>query len=162
VGRRAHFLFGRGLNLKQKLLDLLAPEVEALGYELVELDPPAHGRGGTLRLYIDGEDGIGLDDCERVSHRVSGLLDVEDPIPGHYVLEVSSPGLDRPLRTEAHFVKQTGQLAKVVMMAGRPGRRRYKGTIRGVSDDALELEVDGERVLLPLSEIESARLVPEF
>lgn len=148
--------------LKDKLLELLAPEVAALGYELVELDAPGAGGAGTLRLYIDREEGITVDDCERVSHRVSGVLDVEDPIPGHYVLEVSSPGLDRPLRTEAHFRRQLGHLAKVVLAPGRPGRRRYKGRIAGVEAGELVLEVDGEQVTLALSEIESARLVPEF
>jgi ribosome maturation factor RimP len=150
------------VTLKDTLLGLLAPEVEALGYELVELDAPAPGGSGTLRLYIDGPDGIGLEDCERVSHRVSGLLDVEDPIPGHYILEVSSPGLDRPLRTEQHFRSQAGKLVKIVLGSGRPGRRRYKGTIVSVNDGTLEIEVDGEQVTLALSDIESARLVPEF
>lgn len=162
MGRRAHFLFGKAVTLKDTLLDLLSPEVEALGYELVELDPPAPGSAGTLRIYIDGDQGIGLDDCERVSHRVSGLLDVEDPIPGHYVLEVSSPGLDRPLRKEAHFRRQAGKLVKIVLVAGRPGRRRYKGRILKIADGVLEIEVDGEQVSLSLSDIESARLVPEF
>ena len=162
MGRRAHFLFGGMVTLKEKLLELLTAEVETLGYDLVELDPPAAGGSGILRIYIDQEEGVGLDDCERVSHRVSGLLDVEDPIPGQYVLEVSSPGLDRPLRKEEHFRHQIGKLAKVVLQAGRPGRRRYKGRIQGVEAGVLEIEVDGERVTLPLSEIESARLVPEF
>jgi ribosome maturation factor RimP len=150
------------LELREKLLELLGPEVESLGYELVELESPAPGGGGVLRLYIDHEDGVGLEDCERVSHRVSGLLDVEDPIHGQYVLEVSSPGLDRPLRTEEHFRCQVGRLVKVVLAPGRPGRRRFKGRLMGTSDELIELEVDGERVSLPLSEIESARLVPEF
>ena len=153
---------GKAVTLREKLLELLSPEVEALGYELVELDAPAPGGTGTLRIYIDGEEGIGLDDCEKVSHRVSGLLDVEDPIHGHYVLEVSSPGLDRPLRTEEHFRRQAGMLVKIVMAAGRPGRRRYKGRIGSVEDGVISIEVDGEQVSLPLSGIESARLVPEF
>jgi ribosome maturation factor RimP len=161
VGRRAHFCFGKMVTLKDKLLALLAPEIEGLGYELVELDAPAQG-GGTLRVYIDREEGIRVEDCERVSHRISGLLDVEDPIPGRYVLEVSSPGLDRPLRTEEHFRRQAQRLVKLVLVAGRPGRRRYKGRILGIADGALEIEVDGERVTLPLSDIESARLVPEY
>jgi ribosome maturation factor RimP len=161
VGRRAHFCFGKIVTLKDKLLALLAPEIEGLGYELVELDAPAQG-GGTLRVYIDREEGIGLEDCERVSHRISGLLDVEDPIPGRYVLEVSSPGLDRPLRTEEHFRRQAQRLVKLVLVAGRPGRRRYKGRILGIADGALEIEVDGERITVPLSDIESARLVPEY
>jgi ribosome maturation factor RimP len=146
---------------KDRLLELLAPEIESLGYELVELDVPAQG-GGTLRVYIDSEEGIALDDCERVSHRISGVLDVEDPIPGHYVLEVSSPGLDRPLRTEEHFRRQAGRLVKLVLAAGRPGRRRYKGRILEVANGALEIEVDDERISVSLSDIESARLVPEY
>ena len=162
MGRRAHFLFGKAVMLKDKLLELLMPEIESLGYELVELDVPAPGGSGVLRIYIDGEEGIGLDDCERVSHRVSGVLDVEDPIPGQYVLEVSSPGLDRPLRTEDHFRRQAGRVVKVVLVPGRPGRRRYKGKIVGIDGGVLEIEVDGEGVTLPLSDIESARLVPEF
>lgn len=153
---------GEAVMLKDTLLELLVPEVEAMGYELVELDAPAPGGSGTLRIYIDGENGIGLEDCERVSHRVSGVLDVEDPIHGHYILEVSSPGLDRPLRTEQHFRSQAGKLVKIVLTAGRPGRRRYKGTIVGVVDGIVEIEVDGERVSLTLSDIESARLVPEY
>ena len=162
MGRRAHFLLGKTVTLREKLLELLAPELEALGYELVELDAPAPGGTGTLRIYIDSDDGIGLDDCEKASHRVSGLLDVEDPIHGHYVLEVSSPGLDRPLRTEEHFRRQAGMLVKILLPAGRPGRRRYKGRIESVEDGMINIEVDGEQVSLPLSEIESARLVPEF
>lgn len=150
------------MTLRDRLIELLEPEVQALGYELVELDAPAPG--GVLRLYIDSDSdkGITLDDCELVSHQVSGLLDVEDPVPGQYVLEVSSPGLDRPLRTVDHYQRQVGRLAKVVMKAGRPGRRRYKGRICAVADGSVELEVDGEQVRLPLAEVESARLVPEF
>ncbi|WP_346763780.1 ribosome maturation factor RimP [Wenzhouxiangella sp. XN24] len=162
MGRRAHFLLGEAVMLKDTLLELLGPEIEAMGYELVELDAPAPGGSGTLRIYIDGDNGIGLEDCERVSHRVSGVLDVEDPIHGHYILEVSSPGLDRPLRTEQHFRSQAGKLVKIVLAAGRPGRRRYKGTIVGIDDGIVEIEVDGERFSLSLSDIESARLVPEY
>ena len=162
MGRRAHFLFGKTVMLKDKLLELLMPEIESLGYELVELDVPAPGGVGVLRIYIDRDEGIGLDDCERVSHRVSGVLDVEDPIPGQYVLEVSSPGLDRPLRIEEHFRRQVGRVVKIVLEPGRPGRRRYKGKIVAVDGGLLEIEVDGEGVTLPLSDIESARLVPEF
>ncbi len=148
--------------LKEKLLALLEPEINALGYELVELDAPAPTGTRVLRLYIDHEDGVGLDDCERVSHAVSGLLDVEDPVQGQYNLEVSSPGLDRPLRTPEHFRRQAGHIVKVVLKPGRPGRRRYKGRILGLEDGMLELETDGGPVSLPVHEIETARLVPEF
>ena len=87
---------------KQRLIELLEPPVEALGYELVDLDVRV-GRNGLLRIYVDKDDGVNLADCELVSRQLGAFLDVEDPLPGHYVLEVSSPGLDRPLRTLEHF-----------------------------------------------------------
>jgi hypothetical protein len=148
VGRRAHFLFGKAVTLKEKLLELLAPEVEALGYELVELDPPAPWRAGTLRIYIDGEDGIGLDDCERVSHRVSGLLDVEDPIPGHYVLEVSSPGLDR--RCGRRRISAPGRPAGEDRADGGPsGAAALQGNDRRRASATTRWKSSGRRAGLP-------------
>ena len=148
--------------LKDKLLELLGPEVAALGYELVELDAPGAGGSGTLRIYIDREDGITVDDCERVSHRVSGVLDVEDPIPGHYVLEVSSPGLDRPLFEPDHFTRFVGHLARVKLKAPVDGRSNFRGRILAVEGDEVVLQVDGQAMRLPFARLASARLVPEF
>ncbi len=147
---------------KTALLELLETEVRTLGYELVDLDLHL-GRDGLLRLYIDSEDGITLDDCERVSHQVSGLLDVEDPIPGHYTLEVSSPGINRPLRTPAHFRRFAGERAKIELARPRPdGRRRFTGLLGAVGDEEFELELDGETVRLRFEDLASARLAPKI
>ena len=108
------------------------------------------------------ESGIGIDDCERVSHEVSALLDVEDPIPTAYTLEVSSPGSDRVLRTKAHYDRFAGSRVHVELKAPREGRRRYTGTLKSVSDAGIELEVDRQPVSVPFDEIEKARLAPEI
>jgi ribosome maturation factor RimP len=107
------------------------------------------------------ESGIGIDDCERASREISALLDVEDPIPTAYTLEVSSPGSDRVLRTRAHFDRFAGSRVHVELKAPRDGRKRYTGTLRSVSDTGIELEVDRQPVAVPFDEIEKARLAPE-
>ena len=143
------------------LLNLLEPELEAMGYELVALDVRTGGKG-LVRLYIDGPDGVNLEDCERVSHQVSGLLDVEDPIPGEYTLEVSSPGLDRPLRKAEHFQRFEGHEARVRLRVPRDGRRRFKGVIKNAGQDGFVLESDEGSVRIALDEIDLARLVPDL
>src|SRR5262245_23901671 len=107
------------------------------------------------------ESGIGIDDCERVSREISALLDVEDPIPSSYTLEVSSPGSDRVLRTRAHFGRFAGSRVFVELKVPRDGRKRYTGLLAAVSDEGVELEVDRQRVSVPFDEIEKARLAPE-
>ena len=144
-----------------RLTALIEPAVEALGYELVGIEFVARGHHGLLRLYIDNEDGITLDDCEKVSHQVSGVLDVEDPIPGQYSLEVSSPGLDRPLFKAAHYERFAGHEVKLQSNAPVDGRRRFKGILQGIRDNEVVIEVDGKEVRLPLESIEKARLVPD-
>ena len=141
---------------------LIEPAVETLGYELVVLEYLSQGKHSLLRVYIDSEDGITLDDCERVSHQVSGLLDVEDVMHGHYNLEVSSPGLDRPLFTIDHFQRFTGQQVKVKLTAPIEGRKKFKGMICSVKDNIVLLEVDAQEIELPFSAIEKANLVPEI
>ena len=116
----------------------------------------AEGDAGRLR-----ESGIGIDDCARVSREVSALLDVEDPIPSAYTLEVSSPGSDRVLRTRAHFGRFAGARVFVELKVPREGRKRYTGLLAAVSDEGVELEVDRQRVRVPFAEIEKARLAPE-
>ncbi len=143
-----------------ELRGLLEPAVERLGYELVDVEAKLAGRNGVLRLFIDSADGIGLEDCEKVSLAVSALLDVEDPIPGHYDLEVSSPGLDRKLTKLAHFQRFAGETVKVQMRFPIEGRRRFRGKLLSAADDQVVVEVDGEQHSLPLSTIDSARLVP--
>lgn len=143
---------------KQRLIDLLEPSVKALGYELVDLEVRAN-RNGFLRLYIDRDSGIGLDDCEIVSRQVSALLDVEDPISGQYELEVSSPGLDRSLRTLEHFQRFVGAVVRIKLRLGREGRQNFKGLLVGVEDQDILIEIDHETVRLTFLDIASAQLV---
>jgi ribosome maturation factor RimP len=144
---------------KEHLIALLEPALAAMGFELADID--AHlGRRGLLRLFIDREGGVTVDDCQRVSEQIGAFLDVEDPLPGSYVLEVSSPGFDRRLRTLAHFARFSGEQAKVELRDARDGRRKFAGRIVGVEGSTVLLEVDGELTRLPFGEISVARLVP--
>ncbi|MEW5756957.1 MAG: ribosome maturation factor RimP [Pseudomonadota bacterium] len=145
-----------------KIYELLAPVVTGLGYELVGIEHISQGRHSLLRIYIDVERGVTVDDCEKVSHQVSGVLDVEDPIKGAYHLEVSSPGLDRPLFTAEHFARFAGHKAKVQLRSPINGRRKFSGAIRSVGDGAVRLEIEEGEVSLPLDAIEKANLIPEF
>jgi ribosome maturation factor RimP len=146
---------------RDELANLLEPTVERLGYELVDLEVRLGGKGGLVRLYIDKPDGIDLDDCEKVSLAVSALLDVEDPVPGNYNLEVSSPGLDRKLTKVEHFQRFAGETVKVQMRFPIDGRRRFRGTLVSSDEENIVVEVDGESFSLPLKTIDTARLVPE-
>jgi ribosome maturation factor RimP len=139
----------------------LTPLVEGLGYELWELEYSAGRGNGFLRLYIDAEAGITLDDCERVSRAVSAVLDAEDPIPGHYTLEVSSPGVERPLRTAQQFAQFVGETVYVETVQVIEGRRRFKGPLVAVDAATIEVEVDGRRWALPLDGIRKAHLAPQ-
>jgi len=115
-----------------------------------------------LRVYIDKDGGVTLDDCQKVSRQVSGVLDVEDPIHDRYALEVSSPGLDRPLFTREHFARYTGHSVQIRLDKPLDGRRNFKGIIQGMQDEAVLLEVDGTQFVLPLQAIEKAKLVPDI
>ena len=145
-----------------QLGDLLEPVVAGMGYELVEIEYNPSARHGLLRLYIDHEDGIQLEDCSDVSNQVSALLDVEDPIPGHYNLEISSPGLDRPLRGIRDYERFQGEIVKIRTGMPIDGRRNFKGRLCGIEGDGINIECDGQRFVLPLASIERARLVPEL
>ena len=144
-----------------ELQKLLEPTIERLGYELTDLEVRLSGQGGLLRLTIDKPDGIDLNDCEKVSQAVSALLDVEDPVPGNYNLEVSSPGLDRKLTKVEHFQRFEGETLKVTMRFPIEGRRRFRGTLVSSDDENIVVEVDGESHSLPLTMIDTARLVPD-
>lgn len=134
-----------------------------MGYELVGVEYAQMGpRSAVLRVYIDHVEGITLDDCAAVSHQLSGVLDVEDPLPGHYDLEVSSPGLDRPLFDIEQFQRFVGARVRVRLAVKIGGRRNFEGVLRGADADGVRLEIDGEAHILPLDRIDSARLVPEF
>lgn len=144
----------------QDLTVLFEPVVESMGYELVGVEFTGGSSHGTLRVYIDREGGVSLDDCASISHQISGILDVEEPIQQGYDLEVSSPGLDRPLFKLADFERFSGRPAKIKMSVGVDGRRNFKGVLKGVTDSHLiEIEVDGEIYLLPLADIGKANLI---
>ena len=147
--------------LRNQLGELLGPVVAGLGYELWEIEYAPRAGGGLLRLYIDAADGISLEDCERVSRAVSETLDQADPIPGQYTLEVSSPGLDRVLRTQAHFARFAGERVKLEMMRPVGGRKRFQGRLQTVGESEITLAMDGGTVSLPIDDIHRARLVPE-
>jgi ribosome maturation factor RimP len=147
---------------KDELVKLLEPTIERLGYELSDLELKIGGRDGLVCIFIDKDDGIELDDCEAVSRQVSAILDVEDPLPGHYTLEVSSPGLDRKLTKPAHFKRFMGEDVRVKLRFPLEGRRNFRGSLKSADEENIEVEVDGESHRLPIATIESARLVPSL
>jgi len=150
------------------IADLLAPTVQALGLELLGIEYlPAPG-GATLRLYIDVQEAeratrhVNIDDCEAVSREVSAQLDVEDPITGNYTLEVSSPGVDRPLFRLEHYARFAGESAKVVLKLPQEGRRRLQGAIGRIEGDRIVFVVDGAELAVAFDNIDKARLVPDW
>ena len=143
-----------------ELAELLEPTIEGLGYELADLEVKLGGRSGVVRVFIDKPDGIGLDDCEKVSLAVSALLDVEDPVPGHYDLEVSSPGVNRKLTKPGHFERFAGEEVKVEMRFPIEGRKRFRGLLKSSDAENIVVVVDGEEHSLPIATIDTARLVP--
>ena len=152
--------------MRDALIRLLEPPIEALGFELVEIEIAREGRGGVLRVFIDrrAEDpaaGVTVDDCARVSHAVSEVLEIHDPIKGHYTLEVSSPGFDRILRTRAHFERFVGARIFAELKLPMEGRRRFIGLLKSASSDTIVVEVDGKAYSLPFDRIQKARLRPE-
>jgi ribosome maturation factor RimP len=176
---------------RDQLIELLEPTVESLGYELADLEVQVGGENGLLRLYIDhlvveqpdaekadadadadvkaevkaeveAEKIIGIEDCETVSRQVSALLDVEDPLPGDYNLEVSSPGLSRRLVKAQHFERFAGNNVKVKLKRLLEGRRNFKAELVGIENDNVLLKEGESDFSIPLQEIDTARVVPKF
>jgi ribosome maturation factor RimP len=147
------------LALAQRFTEVLADlQLECLGVEF----SPSQGQS-TLRVYLDAQGReVTLDDCEAASRELSALLDVEDPIPGHYVLEVSSPGIDRPLFTIAQFEKVVGKEVKLLLKAPLEGRRRLRGKVASVENGEIALEAEGKVFQFGHDAVESARIVPDW
>ena len=149
--------------LRERLTALLEPVIADLGYELVLLEFSPNKSSAMLRLFIDGADGINLDDCAKVSREVAATLDVEDPIRQSYQLEVSSPGMDRPLVKPEHFQRFRGELVRIETLAPMAGnRRRFRGTLLEATDRDVTLQMPEGPVTLAYADIEKARLVPNF
>jgi ribosome maturation factor RimP len=146
----------------KKLNELLQPLVEDLGYEFVGLEYNSNPKHSVLRIYIDREDGVGIEDCETVSRETAALLDVKDPIRSHYNLEVSSPGLARPLFTPAHFKEFAGNEAQINLFAPQDGRRKFSGAILSADENSVSIDQDGSEVTLDFDNIAKANLVPDY
>jgi ribosome maturation factor RimP len=136
--------------------------VEDLGYEFVGLEYNPNPKHAVLRIYIDREDGVGIEDCENVSRETAALLDVKDPIRSHYNLEVSSPGLDRPLFVPAHYLEFIGEMVQINLFAPLDGRRKFSGPILGADENVVRIDQDGSEVTLNLDNIVKAKLVPDY
>ena len=142
---------------------LIEPVVEGMGYEVVDIDFRPHPTDGLLRIFIDKPGGIQLEDCEVVSKQVSGVLDVEDPIPGQFNLEVSSPGLERPLRKQQDFTRFAGETVKIKLSVPTlEGQRNFTGKLMGMQDNEVILQADNETHYFPLDSIDKAHIVPQF
>lgn len=145
-----------------QLNEMLEPAVVALGYQLWGVEYRTSRGRSLLRVFIDSPNGITVDDCAAVSHQVSGILDVEDPIAGEYVLEVSSPGMDRPLFTLQQYSQYIGWMVDVRLRYPFEGRKRFKGILNGIEDQDVLVVVDNHEYLLPIEQIDRAHLVPQF
>nr|MBA2815979.1 Ribosome maturation factor RimP [Candidatus Pantoea persica] len=143
------------------MTELVSAPVKALGYELVGIKF-VRGCTSTLRIYIDSEYGINVDDCADVSHQVSAVLDVEDPITVAYNLEVSSPGLDHPLFTSEHYTRFMGEEVSLVLRMAVQNRRKWQGIIKSVDGEMVTVTVEGKDEVFALSNIQKANLVPHF
>jgi len=149
----------------EQLENLLRPVVEGMGYTFwgIEFRPRGRGHQSLLRLFIDDpEQGVSIDDCEKVSRQVSGVMDVEDPIQSEYILEVSSPGMDRPLFRLEQYEEFAGHQVQIRLRMAFEGRRKFRGLLRGVEDNDVVLVVDDHEYLLPFDSIEKANIVPVF
>ncbi|RBW47091.1 ribosome maturation factor RimP [Psychromonas sp. B3M02] len=149
-------------SLEERLTEMLAPSVEDLGYELVGIEYVRAGKHSTLRIYIDQEEGILVDDCAAVSRQVSAIMDVEDPITNEYTLEVSSPGMERPLFNAAQYAAFIGEEVKIQLRMPIQNRRRWKGVISSVDGEIVSISVEGKEERFALSNIQKANIVPKF
>ncbi len=163
-GPRAHFLFAKFIPMRnEELTQLLIPVVADMGLECLGVEYSPSQGNGLVRVYVDAADrAVTVDDCEAVSRQVSATLDVNDPVDGHYTLEVSSPGLDRPLYTPEQFARFIGDAAKLEVNLAIDGRRRFQGPIVAVNGNDIVIEQDGHAVTIAGGNIHKARLIPDF
>jgi ribosome maturation factor RimP len=148
--------------MSDQLSELIQPVVEAMGCELWGIEQLSMGRHSTIKIYIDAEKGIDIEDCAKISRQVSSLLDVEDPVNGEYTLEVSSPGLDRRLFKIDHYAAFIGSEVRIRLKRPYEGRRKYSGQLRGIEGDEIILGYQDEEIMFPFEEIERANVVPSL
>lgn len=147
----------------KRLEEILRPVVEGLGFEFWGIEFRSQGHHSLLRVFIDdAENGISVDDCEKVSRQASAVMDVEDPIQTEYTLEVSSPGMDRPLFNLEQYQAFAGHQVRLRLRMAFEGRRKFQGLIKGVEGDEVIVQVDDQEYLLPFDSIEKANIVPVF
>ncbi len=156
------FVPGDSVLSVRKLNELLQPLVEDLGYEFVGLEYNSNPKHALLRIYIDHESGVGIEDCEVVSRETAALLDVKDPIRNRYNLEVSSPGLDRPLFRPEHYIEFIGFPVQINTFAPLDGRRKFSGPILGADEHTVTFDQDGSEVTLEIDNIVKAKLIPDY
>mgnify|MGYP001254273678 CR=1 FL=1 len=149
-------------KFEQKLTELLRPAVEETGKSLLGVEYISAGNNSILRLFIDHENGIDVDDCAEVSRQVGALLDVEDPISSEYNLEVSSPGVDRPLFEIAHFQAVVGEIVNIKLSIPLNGRRKFKGPLVAIENNNLIIEVDSIDYEMPIGNVDKANLVAKL
>jgi ribosome maturation factor RimP len=146
----------------EHLVNLIEPIVTGLGYECVGIEYNPHPEHGLLRIYIDSANGILVNDCSKVSHQISGVLDVEDPISGNYQLEVSSPGMNRPLFKLSHFTQFIGKTVTVNLFKPIQNRRKITAVIQKVENDTVFLSEEESVFEVPFTAMSKARLVPDY
>lgn len=150
------------MAVKDELKSLVAPVVESMGFVFWGLEFLGQGRHSRLRIFIDHADGINVEQCAQVSRQVSSVMDVEDPISQEYTLEVSSPGMDRPLFELEQFIEYQGHVVQIRLHSPFEGKRKYKGLIKAVEEHDVVIEADGYEFLLPIEMIDKANVVPQF
>ena len=149
-------------TLEQRLTEMLESPIESLGFELWGIEFVRAGKHSTLRVFIDHANGITVENCAEVSHQVSSILDVEDPISTEYNLEVSSPGMDRLLFKPSQYEKYLGEQVSLMLRMAVNNRRKYKGVITRIEGEMLVLVVDGNEETVAFANIQQANLVPNF
>ena len=147
---------------EQQIVELLQSTVEALGFELWGVEYLSQGKHSVLRVYIEREEGISIDDCAAVSGQIGSVMDVEDPITGEYTLEVSSPGVDRLLFKPEQYQGYIGEPIELRLRSAYEGRRKFKGILKGLEGEDIVVQVDDHEYLLPHGTIEKARVQPRF
>lgn len=151
------------MSSKDKLLEqLIEPVVQSLGFEFWGLELSGRGQHTLLRIYIESEQGITVENCAQVSRQISALMDVEDPIESEYNLEVSSPGMDRPLYTLDHYQRFSGHQIQLKLRLAYEGQRKFSGLLKGIEEDEVVLQVDEDEYCFPFETIDQAKVKPDL